>query len=232
MQSRALITAYRATPQPEHTPAKIEEPHMAGHLPRRIAIAVLALGMAAGAAVMAAAPASATSARPADSGPAPICWPFPVICVPQAWFVVSNVITNDGLLQLLPTSTEANTTTVATQMSQTVTVSGSLTATVTGNIGVPGSSIAAVTPGGQASVSGSDAVQGFVNIPPGDIGSLQFGIIYIQENGTVFFRNVNGQVTSSPQVATVPEGFGYIASVTPIINGAASSHRTAVITAR
>ena len=71
-----------------------------------------------------------------------------------------------------------------------------------------------------------------VNIPPGDIGSLQFGIIYIQENGTAFFRNVNGQVTSNPAVAIVPEGFGYIASITPIISGAASSHRTVVITSK
>jgi hypothetical protein len=202
---------------------------MAGHLPRRIAIAVLALGIAAGTAVMAAAPAGATSARPADSGPPPICWPVPVVCVPQAWYVVSNVITNDGLLQLLPTSTEANTTTVATQMAQTVTVTGSLTASVTGNIGVPATNIASVTPGGTAMIQGSDAVQGFVSIPPGDIGSLQFGIIYIQENGTAFFRNVNGQVTSNPAVAIVPEGFGYIASITPIISGAASSHRTAVV---
>ena len=81
-------------------------------------------------------------------------------------------------------------------------------------------------------IGGSVAIQGFVNIPAGDIGSLQFGIIYIQENGTAFFRNVNGQVTSSPAVATVPVGFGYIASDTPIISGAASSHRTAVVTAK
>jgi hypothetical protein len=210
---------------------------MTRHLPRRLAAAVLTLGTLTGAAVVAAAPADAATA--ADSGPAPICWSQPVICVPQTWYVATSVITNDGLDQLLPTASEANTTATATQMSQTVTVTGQLTASLSGQIPVnPATVLGAVstlTLGGQAQVSGSDAQQGTVQVPAGDIGYLKFGIIYIQTNGIAYFRNVNGQVTSAPEVATVPVGFGYIASVAPIQSGSASSaagDRTVVITSR
>jgi hypothetical protein len=214
---------------------------MTMHLPRRLAAAVLTLGTLAGAAVVAAAPAEAATATStsADSGPAPICWSQPVICVPQTWYVATNVITNDGLDQLLPTASEANTTATATQMSQTVTVTGQLTASLSGQIPVnPATILGAVstlTLGGQAQVSGSDAQQGTVQVPAGDIGYLEFGIIYIQTNGIAYFRNINGQVTSEPEVATVPVGFGYIASVAPIQSGSASSaagNRTVVVTSR
>jgi hypothetical protein len=212
---------------------------MAKHLSRRLATTVLTLGVVAGAAGIAAAPAQASSTGPADSGPAPICWSQPVICVPQTWYVATSVITNDGLDQLLPTSSEANTTATSTQMSQTVTVTGTLTLSLSGQIPVLPSgiltSVDQIQPGGQLQVGGSDAQQGTVQVPAGDIGYLQFGIIYIQTNGTAYFRNVNGQVTSQPEVATVPVGFGYVASVAPIVSGSADSaagHRTVVITSR
>ena len=76
------------------------------------------------------------------------------------------MLTNDGLLQLLPTSVEANTTAKSTQMSQTVMVTGTLTAILTGSIPVPPSGTsAAVTPDGEASTSDSDAEQGTVQVP-------------------------------------------------------------------
>lgn len=112
-------------------------PDHARHLPRRFATVVLAAGAAVAGAVPAdavsAVPASAVPASvvPADSGPAPICWPAPVICVPQTWYVATSVVINDGLLQLLPTSVEVNTTSASTTLDQTVTVTGSLTASVT-----------------------------------------------------------------------------------------------------
>lgn len=93
-------------------------------------------------------------------------------------------------------------------MSQTVT----LTASLSGDIPVAPSGIAKVTPGGQASVSGSDAEQGTVQVPAHGVGYIRFGIIYEQVQGTAFFRNIYGTVTSATEVATVPVGFGYIAS--------------------
>jgi hypothetical protein len=185
---------------------------------RRVAAITVSLGLTVGAVAAAVQPAEAATTGSAASGPAPICWPFPKICVPQTWWVPAKVLTNDGLLQLLPTSVEANTTAKSTQMSQTVMVSGTLTATLTGSIPVAPNGIAAVTPGGQASVSGSDAVQGTVQVPAHGVGYLKFGIIYEQVRGTAFFRNIDGTVTSATEVATVPVGFGYIASDSPIQN--------------
>lgn len=190
---------------------------MFSRLPRRLATIALSLGMAAGAAAVAVTPADAATTSPAASGPAPVCWHAPEVCVPQSWWVPTSVITNDGLLQLLPTSVEANTTAKSTQMSQTVTVTGSLTATVTGSIPVAPSAL--VTPGGQAQVQGSDAEQGTVQVPAHGVGYLKFGIIYEKVRGIVYFRNVNGKVTSAPEVATVPVGFGYAASTAKIKSG-------------
>lgn len=209
---------------------------MAKHSPRRLATAVLAVGLVTGAAVVGAGPAQAASTSPADTGgPAPICWSAPVICVPQTWYVPTSVITNDGLLQLLPTAVEANTTSGPTQMTQTVTVSGSLTASLSGDIpldpaGIAGG-VAKLVPGVSGTISGSDAEQGFVDIPAGYVGYLKFGIIYAQTNGIAYFRNINGQVTSRPEVATAPIGFGYIASSAPIQNNGsnAATHSTVVL---
>ena len=194
---------------------------------RRVATITVSLGLTSGvvAGVVTAtiAPAEAATTSPATSGPAPICWPAPKICVPQTWWVPAKVLTNDGLLQLLPTSVEANTTAKSTQMSQTVTVTGTLTASLSGSIPVAPSGIAAsVTPQGQASVSGSDAEQGTVQVPAHGVGYLKFGIIYERIQGTAFSRNIDGTVTSATEVATVPVGFGYIASDSAIQNAANS----------
>lgn len=187
---------------------------------RRIAIITVSLGLTSGVVTATIAPAEAATASPAASGPAPICWAAPKICVPQTWWVPTKVLLNDGLLQLLPTSVEANTTAKSTQMSQTVTVSGTLTASVSGDIPVAPGGIAKVTPGGQASVSGSDAEQGTVQVPAHGVGYLKFGIIYERIQGTAFFRNIDGTVTSASEVATIPVGFGYIASDSAIQNAA------------
>lgn len=196
---------------------------MFSRLPRRFATVALSLGLAAGAAAVAVTPAHAattsSAASSAASGPAPVCWPAPKVCVPQTWWVPTSVITNDGLLQLLPTAVEANTTAKSTQMTQTVTVTGTLTASVSGKIPVAPPGIADVTPGGSASISGSDAEQGFVQIPAHGVGYLKFGIVYEKIRGIAYFRNVNGKVTSAPEVATVPVGFGYVASTAKIKSG-------------
>jgi hypothetical protein len=206
---------------------------MSRHNSRRLATSAVALGVIA-AAVFAAGPADAATASPADSGPAPIC--FAGICVPQTWFVAGNVVTNDGLFQLLPTVSEANTTTASTQMTQAVTVSGQLTLSLSGSIAVnPASVLGAVTsltPGGQVQVSGSDAMTGTVQVPGGEIGYLQFGIIYDQVQGTAYSRDIFGTVTSAVETATVPIGFGYIASVAPITNSSSTSDSTAVVTGK
>ena len=189
---------------------------------RRVATITVGLGLTAGMVTAAIAPAEAATTSSATSGPAPICWPTPKICVPQAWWVPTKVLTNDGLLQLLPTSVEANTTAKSTQMSQTVTVTGTLTASLSGDIPVAPGGIAKVTPDGQASVSGSDAEQGTVQVPAHGVGYLKFGIIYERIQGTAFTRNIDGTVTSATEVATVPVGFGYIASDSAIQNAANS----------
>lgn len=200
------------------------------HVFRRVVTIAVGLGLTAGMVTATIAPAEAATTSSATSGPAPICWPFPKICVPQTWWVPTKVLTNDGLLQLLPTSVEANTTATSTQMSQTVTVTGTLTATLTGDIPVAPSGIAAsVNPGGQAQVSGSDAEKGTVQVPAHGVGYLKFGIVYEQVRGTAFFRNIDGTVTSATEVATIPVGFGYIASDSAIQNAASSK---AVVTKR
>jgi hypothetical protein len=199
---------------------------------RRVATSVLSLGLAAGAAVTAITPAQAATTTSANSGPAPICWPAPKICVPQTWWVPTKVITNDGLLQLLPTSVEANTTSKSTQMSQTVTVTGSLTATLSGSIPVAASSIAgaagSISPGGSAMIQGSDAEEGTVQVPAHGVGYIKFGIVYERIQGIAYLRNVNGTVTSAHEVATVPVGFGYVASDSPIQSE--SAHSKTVVT--
>jgi hypothetical protein len=195
---------------------------------RCVVAVTVSLGLTAGVVVAAVPAAEAATTGSAVSGPAPICWPFPKICVPQTWWVPTKVLTNDGLLQLLPTSVEANTTAKSTQMSQTVMVTGTLTATLTGDIPVAPSGIAAsVNPGGQAQVSGSDAEQGTVQVPTHGVGYLKFGIVYEQVRGTAFFRNIDGTVTSAIEVATIPEGFGYVASDSAIQS---ASNSKAVVT--
>jgi hypothetical protein len=189
---------------------------------RRVATITVGLGLTAGMVTATIAPAEAATTSSATSGPAPICWPAPKICVPQTWWVPTKVLTNDGLLQLLPTSVEANTTVQSTQMSQTVTVTGTLTASLSGDIPVAPGGIAKVTPGGQASVSGSEAEQGTVQVPAHGVGYLKFGIIYERIQGTAFSRNIDGTVTSTTEVATIPVGFGYIASDSAIQNAANS----------
>lgn len=207
---------------------------MSKRLFRRAVTTILGLGLAIGAAAAAVTPAhaatiTAATARTAaatsvDSGPAPVCSSSPKICEPQTWWVPTKTITNDGLLQLLPTSVEANTTSKSTQMSQTVTVTGSLTATLTGTIPVAPPTTAAVTPGGQAQVSGSDAEEGTVQVPAHGVGYLKFGIIYDKIQGIAYYRHTDGTVTSETEVATVPIGFGYIASDANI------AHNTVIVT--
>lgn len=59
------------------------------------------------------------------------------------------------------------------------------------------------------------------------VGYIRFGIIYEQVQGTAFFCNIDGTVTSATEVATVPVGFGYIASDSAIQN---TSNSNAVVT--
>lgn len=217
---------------------------MARHFPRRIASSALTLGMLAGAATFTAAPADAatasssspSSSSASDSGPAPICWSSPKICVPQTWYVPDSVVSNDDILQLLPTITEANNSTASTQLSQTVTVSGQLTLGLSGSISVSPAallgSLTSLTPSGQIQVSGSVAVQGTVQVPAGDLGYLKFGIIYEQVTGTAYSRDIFGVVTSATETATVPIGFGYVASIAPITDSGSTTSSTAVVTSK
>ncbi len=195
--------------------------------PRGIRAAVL-VSVAAGALVLGVMPATAattTAAAPHD------------FCIPSTWYTVTDVITRDGIFQLLPTVVEPNNSSTPSTLSMTVTISGSLTAGLTGNIPVAPAGIAAsIGPSVQANISGSVAVTASTTVPPGETGYLQFGIITEKTNGIAYQRDFFCNVTSQPAVATAPEGFGYIASSAPTTPGATSAssrhHTTVAITKR
>src|SRR5580658_4382442 len=91
---------------------------------------------AASAAALAA--AVATSALALGSGPAAASTYHIVkparLCFPASWYKITSVITRAGLVQLLPTVLEPNESNSTSTLGQTVTVTGSLIAGVTGNI--------------------------------------------------------------------------------------------------
>jgi hypothetical protein len=148
------------------------------------------------------------------------------LCIPAAWYTVTSVITRDGIVQLLPTTVEPNNTANPSTLTQTVTVNGEVDAGVQGNIPVAPAGVAAsIGPSVSAKVSGTVTVTGTITVPPGQTGYLRFGIITEKTNGTAYSRDVFCNVTSAPEVATAPEGFGYLAST-------AATNPTAVITGR
>lgn len=153
------------------------------------------------------------------------------LCIPATWYKVTNVITRDGIVQLLPTVVEPNNSSTPSTLSMTVTVTGSVTAGLTGSIPVAPPGIAAsIGPSVSAEVSGSVAVGATTTIPAGQTGYVQFGIITEKTNGIAYQRDVFCHVTSQPEVATAPEGFGYIASSASTHGGPRSVHSATVVT--
>jgi hypothetical protein len=153
------------------------------------------------------------------------------LCIPATWYQVTNVITRAGIVQLLPTAVEPNESSTPSTISMTVEVNGSLTAGVSGDIPVAPANIAAsIGPEVSATIGGSVSITGTVTVPPGQTGFLRFGIITEQTNGIAFFRDFFCNVTSEPEIATAPEGFGYIASTAPTHpTGATDPDRRAVV---
>jgi hypothetical protein len=151
----------------------------------------------------------------------PLC--YDGYCVPQAWYVATSVITNGGLYQLGAAAPYVNTTSVTQSESRTLTITGSLTATLNGTFGVSGEAVsgavAQVQPGVQASVSGSYAVAGTLNVPPGSVGYLYYGIVYVQTSGTVYSVDVSGHISTvaANVVATVPVNWGFLGETEPYI---------------
>lgn len=191
---------------------------------RVIRAAVLTAAIAA--VTLTATPAMAATAAPAKPGD--ICWP-------TTWYTVTSVITRSGIVQLLPTVVEPNNSTEPSTLTMGVSVSGSVTAGVTGSIPVAPQGIAAsIGPNVSANVSGSVSISATTTVPPGYTGYLQFGIITEQTNGIAYSRDFWCNVTSQPEVATAPEGFGYIASSAPTnpSSDAAVERHPAVITRR
>jgi hypothetical protein len=174
----------------------------------RIAAAVVAL-TALGTAIASAAPAAAAAP------PAPRCTSSPLsptgeFCIPQSWFTITKVVTNDGLLRF--DSVEfANNSSADSSVSQAETVTGSLTAGISvpvSGISIPGG-MAGITPMVQGMVLGSVQVTGQAMVPPQCDGTLYFGIHYVMADVEVYHRNVFGQVTSRPALAWAPTTFGY-----------------------
>jgi hypothetical protein len=175
-----------------------------------IAAALVALTALGGTAIASAAPAAATVA-PAPSCVSSTLSPTGQFCVPQFWLTETNVVTNDGLLRI--DSVEfANNSSEASSVSQTETVTGSLSAGLSIAIPIPGAqgqTAATLTPNFSGLVSGSVSIAGSASVPPQCDGTLYFGIHYVMADVIVYIRNIYGQVTSKPALAWSPTTFGY-----------------------
>lgn len=146
------------------------------------------------------------------------------LCIPMAWYVAGDVKTNGGLYQLGAAVPYVNTTSVTQSESRTLTITGSLTATLNGTFGVSGEAVsgavAQVQPGVQASISGSYAVAGMLNVPPDSVGLLYYGIVYVQTSGTVYSVSASGKIATvaTNVVATAPVNWGWLGMVEPYVS--------------
>jgi hypothetical protein len=179
---------------------------------------LIALG---GAAFASAAPAAA------DTAPAPDCYstslsPTGEICVPQTWIVATKVVTDDGLvtgdsIEFANNSSETSTVSQAEQIQLT------LTAGISGTIGLDANDIAQslssgeisvpvsgnITPSAEISVTYSQTITGTATVPPQCVGTIYFGISYIMADVQAYSRSIEGIVTSAPELAWAPTGIGY-----------------------
>jgi|GEM_PF-3108272 len=152
----------------------------------------------------------------------PVC--YDGYCVPQSWYVAHSVTTNGGLYQLGAALPYVNTTSITQSESSSLTISGSLTASLNGTFGVSNpaaisGAVAEVQPGVSAMIGGSYTISGTLNVPPLSVGYLYFGIIYDQTSGTVYSLNASGKISTvaTNVIATVPVNWGYLGETAPYI---------------
>jgi hypothetical protein len=152
----------------------------------------------------------------------PLC--YDGYCEPQTWYVATSLITNGGLYQLGAALPYVNTTSVTQSESSSLTISGSLTASLNGTFGVSNpaaisGAVAEIQPGVSAVIGGSYTVSGTLNVPPVSVGYLYYGIVYDQTSGTVYSLSAEGHISTvaTKVVATVPVNWGYLGETEPYI---------------
>jgi hypothetical protein len=139
------------------------------------------------------------------------------------WYVANSLLTNGGLYQLGAAAPYVNTTSINQSESRSMTISGTLTATLNGTFGVSGEevngAVLQVQPGVQASVGGSFTVAGTLNVPPDSVGLLYYGIVYVQTSGTVYSLGVSGKISTvaTKVVATAPVNWGFLGEAEPYV---------------
>jgi hypothetical protein len=145
-------------------------------------------------------------------------------CIPHSWYVATSLVTNGGLYQLGAAAPYVNTTSVTQSESETLTISGSLSASLNGTFGVSGEAVsgavAQIEPGVSASVSGSYTVSGTLNVPPVSVGYLYYGIVYAQTSGTVYSVSASGQISTvaTKVIATAPVNWGFLGEAEPYVS--------------
>jgi hypothetical protein len=142
--------------------------------------------------------------------------PNHLVCGDEKSYRISSSTFNN-LVQTIPTVQLINHSASTATLSTTVTITGSVSASLSVTAGVDYNFIVAtvkgsVTTSATGTISGAWATSASIPVRPGKVGYIEGGIFRVKTIGTYQHVDIICRVFTTPETAYTPYHFGYIAT--------------------